>query len=283
MLHIVMDTAGDLPVEWLEEYQIHTIPINIQFGDKTYLQGVDISNVEFYRMAKESGTIPKTSQPTPTQFINLYNRIASIGDVILSIHVTGKLSGTLHSAQIAARELAAQYNVIPFDSNSGTVAMGYMCREARLLDRAGSTINDIINHLDSIRKSIRIVLTLDSMEFARMSGRVKTLQAVLASILNIKPIIDLKEGILDVTDRVRTRKKSITCLIDYMVNVFGKLPVNVGVLHAQDPEAGKILMSLVKQSLNCKEIVFSELSIGIAANLGPGTIGIVAYPYVEGK
>ena len=94
MLHIVMDSAGDAPAGWFTEFNIQTIPINIQFGDKTYLQGVDINDIEYYRMADESGTVPKTSQPTPAQFIKFYQRIAKPGDMILSIHVTGKLSGT---------------------------------------------------------------------------------------------------------------------------------------------------------------------------------------------
>lgn len=282
MLHIVMDTAGDMPDEWIEVYGIHTIPINIQFGERTYLSGVDMTNEEFYRLAEESGTIPKTSQPTPQQFVNLYERIAKPGDSILSIHVTGKLSGTLHSAQLAARELAEKIRVEPFDSYSGTTVMGYMCREARIMEQAGASVQSIVDHLDHIRQRVKIVLTLKTLEYVKMSGRIKTLQAVLASVLNVKPIIDLKDGILDITDRVRTRRKSLDYLLDYMIERFGNRPVNASVVHAQDPVAGSDLMNRVKETLNCRDLIFSELSIGIAANLGPGTIGITAYPVEEG-
>jgi DegV family protein with EDD domain len=277
-----MDTAGDMPDEWIEVYGIHTIPINIQFGERTYLSGVDMTNEEFYRLADESGTIPKTSQPTPQQFVNLYERIAKPGDSILSIHVTGKLSGTLHSAQLAARELAEKIRVEPFDSYSGTTVMGYMCREARIMEQAGASVQSIVDHLDHIRQRVKIVLTLKTLEYVKMSGRIKTLQAVLASVLNVKPIIDLKDGILDITDRVRTRRKSLDYLLDYMIERFGNRPVNASVVHAQDPVAGSDLMNRVKETLNCRDLIFSELSIGIAANLGPGTIGITAYPVEEG-
>jgi DegV family protein with EDD domain len=277
-----MDTAGDMPDEWIEVYGIHTIPINIQFGERTYLSGVDMTNEEFYRLAEESGTIPKTSQPTPQQFVNLYERIAKPGDSILSIHVTGKLSGTLHSAQLAARELAEKIRVEPFDSYSGTTVMGYMCREARIMEQAGASVQSIVDHLDHIRQRVKIVLTLKTLEYVKMSGRIKTLQAVLASVLNVKPIIDLKDGILDITDRVRTRRKSLDYLLDYMIERFGNRPVNASVVHAQDPVAGSDLMNRVKETLNCRDLIFSELSIGIAANLGPGTIGITAYPVEEG-
>ena len=125
-LRIVIDSAGDLPDGWAARYEIQTIPINIHFGEKKYLSGVDLSDRDFYAMASESKLFPKTSQPTPHQFIEFYRSIASPGDDIISIHVTGKLSGTLASAQIAARELAGKLSVFPVNSASGSAIMGYI-------------------------------------------------------------------------------------------------------------------------------------------------------------
>jgi len=116
MFHIVTDSATDMPPEWEKEFGIEVIPVNIHFGEHTYRQGVDLSNEDFYRLVDESGTIPKTSQPNPSQFVQFYQRIAQAGHTILSIHVTSKLSGTFESAVAAARELAGQFNIIPFDS-----------------------------------------------------------------------------------------------------------------------------------------------------------------------
>ena len=93
-IHIVMDSAGDIPPSWMEEFRINIIPINIHFGEKTYLQGITLTNEEFYKMAAESAEFPKTSQPTPQQFIDFYRKIAKTGDSIISLHITGKLSGT---------------------------------------------------------------------------------------------------------------------------------------------------------------------------------------------
>ncbi len=281
MLRIVMDSAGDAPQEWLDEYDIQVIPVNIHFGEKTFLQGVDISNADFYRIADETGTIPKTSQPTPGQFIEFYERIAKVGDSILSLHVTGKLSGTLDSARIAARELAGKFQIHPIDSASGSAAMGYMLREARLMDRAGASVEAIKHRLGQISRDVQVVLTLNSLEYARRSGRVKALQAALASLLNVKPVIILKEGVLEFGDRVRTRSKSLEYILELTAQRVGRNLVNAAVVHSEDPESGLALLDQVRQRLNCKELIMTELSIGIAANLGPGTIGIVAYP-VEG-
>ena len=123
-MRIVIDSAGDMPAGWAEEFDIQVIPINIHFGEQTFLSGIDLSNKDFYRLADESGVIPKTSQPTPQQFIQFYEKVAQVGETIISIHVTGKLSGTLDSAKIAARDLVGKYNILPLDSASGSAAMG---------------------------------------------------------------------------------------------------------------------------------------------------------------
>jgi DegV family protein with EDD domain len=277
MIRIVMDSAGDIPEDWCNEYDVHVIPVNIQFENKTYQQGVDLSNDEFYALADKTGVIPKTSQPTPQQFIDFYNRIAEASDTILSLHVTSKLSGTFNSAVLAAQELKNKLKVIPYDSGSGSAAIGFMCKEVRQLERAGETIQAILSRLDQIRHSVNIVLTLDTLEYAHRSGRVKALPAALAALINIKPIIILKEGALDMKERVRTRQRSLSRILEIIhERVDGQL-VNVAVVHSQSLEAAKQLVKKVKETLQVNELIISELSIGVAANLGPGTVGIIAY------
>ncbi len=282
MLRIVIDTAGDIPAEWVDEYDVQMIPINIHFGEETYLQGVDLDNEGFYNLVDESGTIPKTSQPTPQQFVEFYRQIADPGDTILSIHVTGKLSGTFASAELAARELEGEYQVIPFDSAAGSAAQGYMVKEARLLERSGASLQAILDRLEYIRSKIQVILTLDTLDYARMSGRVGTMQAALASLLNVKPIVLLEDGILDMFDKVRTRSKSLDQVLDMVKERLGDRPANVAVVQARDPQAGQTLLEKVRQSINCDSLIMTELSIGIAANLGPGTVGIIGYPVNNG-
>ncbi len=277
MLKIVMDSAGEIPDDWRSEYEVEVIPVNIQFQGKTYLQGVDLSNDDFYHLADTTGEIPKTSQPTPQQFVEVYERIARAEDTILSLHVTSKLSGTFNSAVLAARELKNKLKVIPFDSGSGSAALGFMCKEVRQLERAGATLQAILARLELIRKNINVVLTLDSLEYARRSGRVKALPAALAELIKLKPIIILKDGALDMKERVRTRQRSLDRVLEIIhERVDGRL-VNVAVVHSQSLQAAKYLLQKVRETLKVNEAMLSELSIGVAANLGPGTIGIVAY------
>jgi DegV family protein with EDD domain len=282
MLRIAMDSAGDIPSEWADEYDVHIIPINIHFGEQTFFQGVDLTNEDFYKLVEESGTIPKTSQPTPHQFEVFYRGLANTGDTIISIHVTSKLSGTYESAEIAAKELRDEINIIPVDSGGGSASMGFMCRETREMERKGFNLSKIVDRLKYIREHTEIILTLDTLDYARMSGRVKAMQAALASVLNVKPIVILADGILDVTEKVRTRRRSIDRIIEKMRNRIGDKLVNIAVVHASDPKEGHKLLEFVKDTFNYKDLIFSELSTGIAANLGPGTVGIIAYPAMEG-
>lgn len=278
MLRIVTDGSVDMPDGWQQEYDIHVVPIPIQFGNRTFLQGVDLSNEAFYRLVRETGMIPKTSLPSPTQFSQIYQKIAELGDTILSIHVSSKMSGTFSAAMTAAKELAGQYKIVPVDSGSGSAALGYMCREARLLERDGASLQSIVDRLDFVRQNVSIVMALDSLDFARMSGRVSAMRAAIASLLSVKPIIVLKDGLLGMAEKVRTRNKSLDRVLEIARQCAADREVNVAVVHCQDPEAGKTLLQQVKSILRCRDLILTELSISVAANLGPGTVGVVVYP-----
>ena len=279
MLRIVTDGAADMPVEWEREFDIQVIPINIQFGEKTYLQGVDLDNAGFYRLVDETHTIPKTSQPSPHQFVEFYTKVAQKGDTIISIHVTSKLSGTYASAVKAAEDVKDELTVLPVDSMVGSVAIGLMCREARKMDRAGRTPQEIVKTLEAVRERVRAIFTLDTLEYARLSGRVGAMQAAVASLMNVKPIAILKDGVLNMAERVRTRKASVARVIAIGEQEFGRTPVYLGVLQANDLPSGEALLAEARKHFNVVgEPVLTDLSISVAANLGPGTVGLVLYP-----
>ena len=150
------------------------------------------------------------------------------------------------------------------------------------MERSGALQEQILQRLELMSRNVQIVLTLNTMEYARRSGRVKALQAALASLLNVKPIIVLREGVLELGDRVRTRSKALDYIVENMAQRMGGRAVNAAVVHAEDMRAGQTLLEKARLALNCKELILTDLSIGIAANLGPGTVGVIAYPVVEG-
>jgi DegV family protein with EDD domain len=280
MFRIVTDGAVDIPAEWYQEFDIQRIPINVHFGEaKTFIQDVELSMDEFYKLVdSKSLPHPKTSQPSPHQFVEFYKKIAQPGDTILSIHITSKLSGTYASAVAAAEELKGTYNIVPVDTLGGSMGTAFMCRSARQMERAGKSVEEIVKFIESVRSKTLIILTLDTLEYARLSGRVGALRSALASALNLKPIAMLKDGLVDMVDRVRTRKAAFERVVELAKEHAGSQPVSLGVVHARDLAAAQVLMEQAKKSLNVKEAYLTDLSISLVINFGPGTVGLVLYP-----
>ncbi len=241
MIKIVTDTTCDLTPEMAEEYDITIVPINIQFGTESYQEGVDMDWDLFYRKIEETGVLPTTSQPSVGAFAETYRRLAREegADAIISTHVTSKLSGTYQSAFQAAEEVKDEVKVYPHDSLAGSAALGLACMEASRMARAGKTPEEIIARLDEIRSLVDVLLVLENLEYPRKSGRVGGLSAALGSILKMKPIVELKDGLLDTVETVRTRKKSLDRLLDIVEERVGTTaPINMGVVHARAPEGG---------------------------------------------
>jgi DegV family protein with EDD domain len=278
MLRIATDGAVDVPPAWEKEYDIKIIPINIHFGEKTFIQSVDMDFDSFYREVGTNKNHPKTSQPSPHQFVEFYKKNYSKDDTILSIHITSKLSGTYASCVAAAEELKGEYNITPFDSLGGTMGTAFMCRTARKMASAGRSVDEIVKHLETLRDKTHIILTLDTLEYARRSGRVGTLSAALASVLNVKPIARLQDGLVQMVDKVRTRKAALAKVIEMGKGIVGDQPVAIGVVHARDLESGKLLLEEAKKSFNVKESELTDLSVSLAINFGPGTVGLILYP-----
>lgn len=281
MLRIVTDSSADMPVGWDQMYGINILPMRILFGERSFFQGVDLSIEQFYRMVRERRMIPRTTLPSPQQLVDFYHSIATRGDSILSIHVASKMSGTFNVVQTVARDLADQYSIHPFDSGSGSAVLAYMCRDARLAERAGDGILEIIHRLEYIRQKVTVIFTLNTLDFAHMSGRINAFQAAMTSMLQIKPIIVLRDGLMEMAEKVRTRRRSLDRVMEMVRQRVGERRVNIAVVHAQDFETAQSLLEQIRRRFNVHEVILTELSISVAANLGPGTVGIVAYPVEE--
>jgi DegV family protein with EDD domain len=279
MIRIATDSTCDLPAEYFEEYDIAVVPINIQFGTDTYQDGIDIDHDTFYRKIDELGILPTTSQPSAGQFEVYYRQLLEGGATdIVSIHVTAKLSGTFQSAELAREMLEGQVQVFPFDSACGSAGLGFMVVEAARMVGDGQGIAEILDRMRTIRERMNIILTLKDLRFAQMSGRVGTLQSSLVSLLNIKPIVLLQDGLLDVAEKVRTQRKAIDRMMGIMVERVGtSAPVNLAVIHAQAPDLGQDLLDRAKALFNCRETFLTDLTSSLVVHFGPGTLGLIAY------
>ena len=278
MIKIIIDGSADMPEGWPEKYRFDILPMPIQIGNKTYYQGRDIDAEKFYRLLADDKNVPQSAAPSPGHIAAFVKSICEIGDTVLSINVSEKMSSTVSMVKNAAKELHGMLKIQVFDSGAGSAVLAFMAREARQREKDGASLNEILEVLNRIREKVLVVLTVDQLDFARRSGRVSALKAALTSLLKIKPIISLQDGLLSVSEMVRTREKSLTRLVENVKDRFGHEAVKIAIVHAQDRETAERIKARAEKVLNTTEIILTDLSIAVAANLGPKTVGIVALP-----
>ena len=280
-MRIVMDDAGDLPGDLISKYNIKVVPINITFGTDEYLTGITIDHDEFYAKVKDVGeyNFPKSSQPTPYQFKEIYKDILTEGEEeILTITVGEKLSGTFASAEAASKELEKEGSFYLFDSAGGSASQGYMVIEAARMAENGAGIEDILAKLREMSQKQIVVFLVDSLEYAVKGGRVGSLQSTMASLLRIKPIMQLKDGLIVEAGRVRTYSKALDYIVDYVFEKVSDRPIKMAVIHAGSPDGADKLQEKARNWLNYSEEFVTDMGISVAINLGPGALGIVAIP-----
>lgn len=283
-MRVVMDDAGDVPAELLEELNITVLPVNIMFGTEEYLSGITMNHDEFYAKTAsvDDHNFPKTSQPTPYQFEQVFEEIIESGETeILVIPISEKVSGTYASAVAAARAVEGRAKVHIIDSKAGAAAQGLMVIEAARMARNGRSIDAIRARVEEMRQTFSIYFLIDSLEYAVKGGRVSSLRAGFAGLLNIKPIMTLKEGVIVEAGKVRTYKKALDWMVDAVVTDVGDKRVNLAVMHANSAAAGEALLQKAQAALNVEEEFFIDMAVAVAINLGPGALGLVAIPIDE--
>lgn len=273
---IVTDSASGLYDYPLKDRLISVVPISICIGDKNYKDGVDLPVQEFYK--KLTGKImPKTSSPPPIDFVAAYRKMAEKVDSIISIHVTKDGSATCDAAYLAAK-LSPGVDVTVYDSKAVSMGVGFMALEAEKYARNGLGKEEILEKLDSIRDGLKTVVAIPTLSYLQRSGRVRKGQAVLASLLCIKPVLEIKDGMLKVSDTVRTFQNALGKILDLASDSAGNIPVTIAVMHANVKEEAEKFAEKVKERLNTKNIYVGEVGPALAIHGGPGMIGIVFYP-----
>ena len=284
-MRIVMDDAGDVPAELIEELNIYVLPVNIMFGTEEFLSGVTMDHDAFYAKTAsvEDHNFPKTSQPTPYQFEQAFEEIIESGETeILAITVSEKLSGTYASAVAAARAVQGRATVHVFDSKSGSAVQGLKVIEAARMARDGADASSICSRLEQMRQKFSVYFLIDTLEYAVKGGRVSSLRAGFASLLNIKPIMTLDDGVIVEAGKVRTYKKALDWMVNATSKDVGTKRVNLAVMHANNRAAGEALLEQARPELNVEEVFFMDMAVAVAINLGPGALGLVAIP-VDGE
>lgn len=272
-LRIVTDSVSDLPPELVARFRIVVVPALIRFGNETYLDGIEITHQELYRRMLEEDAVPKSSQPSPGQFLEAYKKVAAQGASILSIHVTAKTSGVWQSASLA-RSMLPEVDIEVIDSASISMGTGFIILEAARAIEAGKSKSEVLALIEDIKSRMNIYATVGTLKYLRLSGRVGHMQEIFGSFLDIKPIITLEDGVVKAIDKVRTRKKALDRVIELTKQAVGtEDPVNMAVMHTAVEEEALEFKEVVRKSFNCQELFFGEAGIALGVNAGPAYWG----------
>jgi DegV family protein with EDD domain len=279
VVKILTDSTCNLNLfpELLQKHDIRVAPVSIQFGTETYEEDIDIDRDLFYRKIDELGIIPTSSQPAPGRFADYYRELTDQGHSILSITVTSKHSGTYQSA-VLAKDMVPEADVEVFDSATITLGTGYMVLEAARAAEAGQSRESILKRLEEIRDNMCLFFTPATLKYLRMSGRVGRLKTAFASLLDIKPVVKIEDGLLEACENVRTRSKAVNRVLELTEEKMGTTdPINVGVIHARAPQEGQALLEKAQTRFNCQETLIGDLVASLTVHGGPGTLILFAY------
>lgn len=273
-IKIITDSASDLPDHLLKKYDITMVPLTINFTEEEYKDREDITMDEFYHKLDTEPELPTTSQVNPDQFLEVFKKHLAQEQEILVIGLSLKLSGTLQSAQIA-KDVLGSDKIHIFDSSQASLGEGICVLKAAERVVAGDSIEEILQALESHRRQAYGLLVVDSLDQLVKGGRLSRAQAVIGSVLNIKPILSIIDGELAAAEKVRSKRRALTAMINKVKELGLDLSQKtIGIVHTQDPELAEIFAELVQSELKPKDVVINVAGATVGTHVGTGGIGI---------
>jgi DegV family protein with EDD domain len=274
---VVVDSTADFPEAPERFPNWRVVPLYVRFGDESFRDYVELSPEQFYARLRTSKETPSTSQPTPGDFLTVYEGLAGY-DRILSIHIAGKLSGTIESARAAARELGGErVRTIDSESASAATAMLGLAIQRRL--ERGTSDEEVDALVERYRREARLLFTVDTLEYLARGGRIGRARAWAGELLNIKPILSIEDGEVLPVKRVRgNRKAFLEFAARFESSTVDRASLCVGIAHAEAPEKAEALRKLVRDKRPAAEIeIVTTLGPVVGTHAGPGTVGFFWY------
>jgi DegV family protein with EDD domain len=277
---IVTDSTAYLPEDLLVSYKINVVPLVVIWGKETFRDNIDITPNQFYERLSGAKIMPTTSQPTISDFADIFEKLHKDGYEILTIVISAALSGTMDSA-IQARELVPEAKVEILDSQFTSIPLAYMVLSAARAAKKGASLEHCKEIVQTIRANTQVYFAVDTLEFLHRGGRIGGASRFLGTALDLKPILYLNEGKVEALERVRTLNKAHKRLMELLeTDVNGKTPINMmGTVSAAAQESASHLLMKIEKHFNPEEVLMANLSPVLGTHVGPGTVGVA---YVAG-
>jgi DegV family protein with EDD domain len=274
---VVTDSTADIPRHLVEELGIYVIPQILIMGNRTWLDGIDIDPPAFYELLRTSPDFPSSSQPSVVSFQKVFTQLSAEVDGIIAVLVSDELSGTLNSARMAAESLPDLPLEI-IDTRSVSIQLGFIAMEVARAAAAGADLQTAADLARSLIGRVRVYFVVDTLEYLHRGGRIGAAARLFGTALNLKPILNIQDGIVTPVTKVRSRRKAIETLFQVIEEqVAGADRVHMAVLHVAAPEEAANLAEKVRARFQPVEMIHAECGPVVGTHAGPGTLGIAFY------
>lgn len=265
---IVTDSSADLPAQLVQELGITVVPLYVRFGEDIYRERVDISDEEFYEKLQHGPIHPVTIQPTPQDFANVYEGLSQEADGIVSIHISTKLSGTYNCAVQGKEMIEKRCPIEVVDSQLITISLGLVDIAAAAVANAGGNLQQVLEEVKQAIPNIHLLGLLDTLKYLLLGGRIGRAKALLGSILNVKPLLTLKDGEVMPVTQARSRAKGIDKLFDFVKNA--ESIQDLAVAYSTTPNEAQILVERLGSIFPKERIKLVRLGTTLGVHMGPG-------------
>jgi DegV family protein with EDD domain len=275
-IKIVTDSTMDMTIEQADQLGVVVVPLSVTIKGETYLDRVEIQPAEFMETMKSLEELPKSSQPSAGTFLEVYDRLGEEGYEVISIHMTGKMSGTVRSAESAVQMTNTKVTVV--DSKFISMALQFQVQEAAEMAKQGKSVEEILDRLDHVREHTKLYIMIDTLENMVKGGRIGKGKAFIGSLLNIKPIASLEGAEYNPVAKVRSHSQVVKWLArQFAEDVKGKTIKRVGIVHAEAHELATKLKNSLIELTGYNSISVDYTGPTISTHTGPGTIALMYY------
>jgi DegV family protein with EDD domain len=278
---IVTDSTAYLEPGVAQELDITVVPLNVHIGDETLRDGVDITSEAFFQRLEQGGVPPRTSPPSVQTFESVYANLHARTDQILSIHISSQLSQTLRNARRGAESLLGRCSIAVIDSQTTSLGLGILAKNAAMAAQEGASLDEIVRLIRGMIPHIYIVFYVDQMDYLERGNRIGKAQAILGTMLNVKPLLFMEDGEIIPLEKVRTHEKAVEKLFEFVAEFSDLEQAAVVQRYVHATEETKLLLERLKQMFPDVEFPIIQYGPVLASHIGPSAMGVVVYETPE--
>jgi DegV family protein with EDD domain len=273
---VVTDSTATVPKDLVQELDIQVVPTLLIFGNQTFRDGVDITPGDVYRRLRASKQIPTTAALSVGDFLRVYAAAGREASGIVSIHMSPDLSAT-HNVALTASQLVDDTPIRVLNCHTAAMGQGFAVLEAARSAAAGATLDEVVSRVEEVASKVNLLFALDTFEYLHRGGRIGGAAALVGTMLQVKPVLYLDDGRVDVFAKPRTKRKAIRLILQHMAERVSDRPPHAAVFHADAPSEAEDLRQRVAEGFSCVELYVTEFTPVMGAHTGPGLLGVAFY------